>query len=477
MRFLSLDYDPVYGGDDVVRSSFTGDTSVFDFDVVIWDPARSFESYMGPYGQSHYQGLPSLHENVSVRLRADISRRRAEFAEFVNAGRTLIITMCPPQECYIDTGERQFSGTGRNRVTTHIVSKIDMLSAIPIKDLEVVRGRGNRITYVGDGSIVRLLRKYSQYVEYTAFMPASPVQAYAYVTETERAVGATQQSPNNGHLILLPRIDLKNHGLEFNDDDSESGSGETEPDEDASEWVDVAPDFQADLLAAVSQLTGEATISRPAWADQFLTDQQQKLRDEISAQQDAIEQSRARLAALQLTDQQLAGRDQLYLGSGPTLEAQVEELLTLLGGETTTPEGNRADLRVTFPEGNAVVEVKGVTKTAAEKHAAQLEKWVSDDHAENDVLPKGILAVNTWREIPLDERTGDDFPAQMLPYCTNRNHCLVTGLQLFVMRTQVEANPDHATEARRALLETTGVLAGYDDWRAVLKKNLPDGDA
>jgi len=46
-----------------------------------------------------------------------------------------------------------------------------------------------------------------------------------------------------------------------------------------------------------------------------------------------------------------------------------------------------------------IVEVKGQNKSAAEKNAAQLEKWLSTYFAENGVAPKGMLLVNTFRSI------------------------------------------------------------------------------
>lgn len=59
MRLLSLDFDPVYGDDDD-RASFSGDLSVFDYDVVIWDPAATFRMYRD-YGHGGlFQNLPEI---------------------------------------------------------------------------------------------------------------------------------------------------------------------------------------------------------------------------------------------------------------------------------------------------------------------------------------------------------------------------------------------------------------------------------
>jgi hypothetical protein len=82
-----------------------------------------------------------------------------------------------------------------------------------------------------------------------------------------------------------------------------------------------------------------------------------------------------------------------------------------VGGTVTEPKPGREDWKVTFTEGNAVVEVRGVKGSAAERHAAQLEKWVAGGFEETGSAPKEILIVNTWRETPLVERTEPSFPA------------------------------------------------------------------
>lgn len=89
----------------------------------------------------------------------------------------------------------------------------------------------------------------------------------------------------------------------------------------------------------------------------------------------------------------------------------------------------------------AVVEIKGVTGSAAEKHAAKLEKWVSTYYEENEVKPKGILVVNTYRDQPLIDRPEVSFPHQMLKFCSQREHCLLTSTQLLSLYLDVKKNP------------------------------------
>jgi len=448
MRLLSLDYDPVF--DDATRGSFRGDVSVFDYDAVIWDPEESFWHYT-TYSSS-YQGLPSLTESASVEIKADSSRRRREFLEFLEAGRSLVVLVRPPLKCYVDTGERTHSGTGRNRVTTTHVSGFDLWSALPTDDLKLERASGSRIEIVGNGPVVGLLKRYKDFLKYSAVMQEAPGSSVARVTGTPRIVGSTFRTKGGGHLILLPSIDFP----------------VTEGDE-GEEWPEEALQFQKDLLETLLELSAGAIASRPPWADSYATKAQQELKDKVVAQQEKVEKARERLTKLQGQREEAEARDQLYLGTGRALELQVREVLVLLGGKVSEPEAGRDDWRVTFPEGLAVLEVKGLTKSAAEKHAAQLEKWVAGAYEETGKMPKGILVANTWRNEPLSERKKDDFPAQMVPYSEGRGHCLLTGLQLFLIQADVEANPDRAEYWREAIFKTNGVLKEPTDWRSVIQ--------
>lgn len=465
MRLLSLDYDPVYG-EDTDRDTFPSDTSVFDYDVVIWDPASSFRCYDVEFGEN-YRGLPSFSEDISVQIQANTKRRRSEFVEFVNSGRTLVVIVRPPQNCYVDTGGRTYSGTGRNRVTTRQVEPFDLLSALPV-DAKSSAKAGSRIEFEGDGPIVQVLRKYKKFFTYEAVIDKPPGAPIARIMGTDKVIASLQRSKGGGYLILLPAPDF-----EAEQADDEAGEGETS--EEKSLWVLEAAEFQQNLLDAIKQLSGSASLSRPAWAKDYATDEQQHLQAEVTKQLKRVESARAKLATLQQRKETIDAKDQLFLGTGRALELEVRKVLELLGGTVTEPPPGRDDWRVSFPEGDAVLEVKGVTKSAAEKHAAQLEKWVSSVFEETGKLHKGLLIVNTWRETPLDERTNENFPDQMLQYCAQRKHCLVTGLQLFVIQVEVERDASRAEYWRKQVLDTSGRLSGADDWRSVIHEIKTEG--
>jgi hypothetical protein len=470
MRILSLDFDPVYG-DDCTRSSFASDVSVFDYDLVIWDPRNSLDDYIA---YEKYMGQPALTDNSSVEFSSDFKRRHGEFSKFLDSGRVLIVISRPPIKCAFATGERKYSGTGRNRVTTRIVDSATLQAAIPRPDVTFVPAKGQRIQTVGDGPIQALIRKYHRNFEYHAILNNAPGIAVAEVAGTNQAVASIEVTPSGGILLILPHIELRNLEKSPSADDPEDDESDDADEGDRDEFVEIAPEFQEDLIAAITRLSGNAEASRPAWSQRFATEFQQKVRDEVLAEQRRVEEARTALAEAKQRAEDAEAQDQLFLGTGKALEIQVRDVLQILGGEVHEAAPGRDDWRATFPEGRVVVEVKGVSKSAAEKHAAQLEKWVASAYEETGELHKGLLVVNTWREVPLDERTGPDFPDQMIGYSTARQHALLTGLQLFTIRQQIESGAATAEEWRKAIFGAAGRVEGGEDWQRYLVPTAAD---
>jgi hypothetical protein len=118
MRILSVGENIPHKS--VVIESFSSTISFLDYDFLIWNPAGLFYEYESEYGRPTHQGHRSLNDDDSARIVEDIARRKSEILELVNLGRTVVILLPAPNRCYYATGEKTFSGTGRNRVTQRI---------------------------------------------------------------------------------------------------------------------------------------------------------------------------------------------------------------------------------------------------------------------------------------------------------------------------------------------------------------------
>lgn len=153
----------------------------------------------------------------------------------------------------------------------------------------------------------------------------------------------------------------------------------------------------------------------------------------------------------------------LLTASGDQLEEIVKLVLSELGFSLVEAEKGRSDIIARYGETDIVAEIKGVTKSAAEKHAAQLEKWVAQFTEENEHAPKPLLIVNGFCDTPLLERVEDVFPNQMLKYCEARNHVLVTTTQLLCLYIETRNDMSCLDDKIKELLATVGIYQPYQN--------------
>jgi hypothetical protein len=416
-----------------------------------------------------YRGLPSFSEDSSVQLVTTITRRKREFAEMLRLGRPVIIFTSPPQICYIDTGQREYSGTGRNRAVTRIVDRFDLLRAVPLQ-ISPVDATGSKLRFQGDAAFRRFCERNADEFFYWAYLENPPQDAlpFAYIEGTDKIVGM-YVARENGSLIFLPQR-LPEEAEDYEQDEEAEGDEEPAAADDSKEPIDEVgidnssfADSLIELLNELKDRVGDFEL--PSWTTGYMLPQEETAQDTIrdlekrrAAVESEIASNREALAKLER-------RKLLFSGSGRSLEVLVREVFEALGCEVSEPPLGRDDLIINCDGSPAVVEVKGVAGSAAERHAAQLEKWVSAYFETHNTQPKGILVVNAFREQPLPERIETVFPDQMLGYCKQRGHCLITGLQLLGILLEVERNPSAAEELRRSLFETIGRYERYRDRR------------
>ncbi|WP_322410643.1 hypothetical protein [Microbacterium invictum] len=463
MRTLLL--DTAFEADDADRYAFTSMVSAFDYDVVIWDPVGTSNKYEGAY-RGQYRGRPAPTEAESVALLEALARRKQEFTDFLSLGRSIIVIASPPQKIWVDTGKKDTSGTGRNQKVTRIVDDVDLLDAIP-GQVSTVAGRGLELSPVSP-TAASLWRETRDRWIYRCFFNEFPGEKLFVVAGTEKVVATVEVSPDGGVLALLPEPwtpaeDDEVDGEDDEDDEPGEGSRGTSDAEDrdtdvAEDDLERFVDVPAQMIAWARGLSLHELEPIPAWASVF------KFTSEIQRQEELtrLERSIAKLATkVESLKHEQAEDDRwkrLSFSSGTSLEDQVRRAFEVLGFTVLEAQRGRSDLRLQWETERVVVEVKGLSKSAAEKNAAQLEKWVAEEMADG-VTAKGVLVVNTWREKAPDQR-GTDFPDQMVPYATARSHCLLTSLQLLTVARDVSDGKTDAASAARAILSTTGVFDG-----------------
>ncbi|WP_158712960.1 hypothetical protein OG337_20670 [[Kitasatospora] papulosa] len=467
MRILTL--DAYLDSPDVTNGYFRSPATIFEYDVVFWDPANTVETYSR---SSPYQGQPRIADDETTNILQDIVRRRKEFKEFLEMGRILAIFVAPAQKFWFDTGKRDKSGTGRNQKVTTLLDNMDIAEKAIPAPFKVAAGQGTRITARQPG-YRSLISGSADRWWYRAILEEFPGESIAVVSGTDKCIGSIYQNDKGGILAMLP--DFQSPDLLDYEEDAEAADGDetTDPEEGLERIIEAGTEVGAvenitdqaslDLIAWVESLRTKGREPQPAWLHryQFAEDAETAARiGELEEEQTKISKEIEKLKERnEISDHW----KRLLYATGDELEAQVMAAFRVLGFDAKRGPEGRADIMLQLDTRCAVVEVKGLNGSAAEKNAAQLEKWISEEMLSGAGKVKGILVINAHRLTPPDARSNPSFPNQMVKFSTPREHCLVTTVQLLAMvRTVIEKQAD-ASSIAEELLNTTGTVSGWSD--------------
>ncbi|MFC8385859.1 hypothetical protein [Nocardia sp. NPDC057272] len=463
MKLLAIDYQ--WSFDPADYTDFEGITSCYDYDVVIWDPAHS----LGNFNSFEYfiNGGRALDAEQGEQLLKAANRRKREFKDFLDMGRTLFVIARSPSSVSYQTGKTEQSGTGKNALTIAHTETFRLSSVMPIPVLSLEQVSGKNFDVVGDGVFQQFLRKFLPEFCYEASVFAMDGSVIARIPGTERILSVSIKGGAGGQVVFLPVPSFAGSAVErdwlelVDVEDGKDVEGESEGGE-ATRISNLAHEFQLGLIECASRLSS-VTEPQPDWVQQIRLIGETEVLDEVESNEKQIAEIQAEVLTLRERLREIEHLKDLVSGTGRALELAVKEVLEVLGGRVEEPEPGRDDWIVHFPEGVAVVEVKGLGKSAGEKNATQLEKWVLGYHDRKGVFPKGILVINAWRNLALPDRTEKAFPDQMLPYATRSQHCLITGAQMLALHQEIVRRPEEALELRKLLLATSGVFPKFAD--------------
>jgi len=292
-----------------------------------------------------------------------------------------------------------------------------------------------------------------------------------HVSGTSKIVAGMLRLKSGGLLILLPHVYFDDPDVGGDElDEGEGAEGEDGGGASSDAESPLEKQVGRVLLDWIETLTASPEAEAPGWIDGYRFESEVERSVRLERLDVQIAELSMAADELRVEQAQDARWKTLLYGSGAALERQVAAALVELGFEVEDVEPGRTDLRATRGDASAVVEVKGVGKSAAERHAAQLEKWVAEEMAAGRGQAKGILVVSGWRATPLGERSEPTFPAQMIPYSEQRGHCLVTGLQLLLMARACMKDPGAADRIAEMLINTNGTIEGWDRLEDVFRE-------
>lgn len=186
---------------------FSSATSLFDYDILIWDPNElvyDYPSYLKEHGKN-YSGYPLLDESDSAGIQRDLARRKKELADFLNLGRTVVIFAPKPNKLYAYTGEKKYSGTGKSRMITNTVIDLDMEYFLPIKNIKFFGAEGSQIDFKGGEPFNLIWKPFNEYLTYRSYFENVIGEPIFYIKNTDKIIG-TYINYEKGNLLLVPKF-------------------------------------------------------------------------------------------------------------------------------------------------------------------------------------------------------------------------------------------------------------------------------
>jgi hypothetical protein len=252
-RILTVGFE--LASSDTQYESFRSKTSLLDWDIVLFKPQIG---YLASY--SEYQGKPRLSDSASFQLIESCEHWRREIKQAFETGKTVIVFLPSLEEVYVDTGERSYSGTGRNQRTTHIVTEYNNYQAIPVTLSPVTAtGSSMKLSTRGADVLAPYWAEFESVSQYKVILTDSKVPACIVTRTGDKTVGALYRSKSSaGTILLLPDIN-------FYADMFVKGK------EGKQAWTSAAEEFAGRIVSTVVALdkalrTAVEVTPEPAWA-------------------------------------------------------------------------------------------------------------------------------------------------------------------------------------------------------------------
>lgn len=427
--------------------SFASSVSLLDYDAVVIDLGYLSQAYSI---EKKFENKDLLTEYASHQIKEDFPVIKDQLVELLKQGRTVFLLMGKNEDCFIYTGERQYSGTGKNARQTNIVQPFDMYSFLPIK-IHAVHVYGSEFDICCKSPYREFLKQTianSQYASY--FSIKDQHTSLAKIAGTDKMVSAVIPY-EQGKIVCLPQPYYKEDYTKV------------------EYWKTNGKLYLDQLFELCQKLSvADGDVILPDWTNEIYVLNEADALEKQKRIENRIAELELELTKQKQCIEEIQKYKLLLTASGGQLEEITKHVLSQLDFKIFDAERGRSDIVAQYDDVCVVAEIKGVSKSAAEKHAAQLEKWVAQYIEDNEIIPKALLIVNGFCDIPVFDRNEEVFPHQMLKYCEARGHALITTTQLLCLYIEIQQNPECKAERIHELLSCVGKYPRYQNFSEFL---------
>nr|VFJ92978.1 MAG: hypothetical protein BECKLFY1418A_GA0070994_102736 [Candidatus Kentron sp. LFY] len=443
---------------DVEDISIKSKASLLDYDVVIFDP--SIYHFYG-YSYGDYLGKPCLDDHNSFSLGEHIEHWKREILDSIKAGKNVFFMLNKEQEVYVATGEKTYSGTGRNRQTTKHVTSTSNYRIVP-GAVKVTNAAGSNMVLVGkDNVLAPYWSALGKISEFRVLLEGDGVKPIVQTKTGEKIVGAHLRYKNaDGNLLLLPYVDFERKEYSFQSEEDKQYY-----------WTEEAGTLGKSFLSSILALdkilrsTGELS-AKPDWLTQnkYILPKEEEVRNNLIAVESEIERLHQKKDELLHRIEEESFLKRLLYENGKPLEGAIRLSLELMGFTVSQFENDESEFDVVFEssEGRLIGEAEGKDNKAINiGKLRQLEMNIHEDYERDEVqnIAKGALIGNAYRLTEPSERE-DFFTDKCLTAANRSGTALIRTIDLFTVARYLSAttNEEFASKCRKTIIETVGVV-------------------
>lgn len=454
-KIFSVGY--IFPGGQVEQVSYDSDQTLLDADIVIFQPTiEPHTSY------DEYQGKPLLTESTSFRAKEILGHWRAELKAAFDAGKVVFIMLTRPRQVFIHTGEKQYSGTGRNRQVTNTVTPLSSYSAIPV-NLTVQPSSGTSVVLSDHASyLMTYWKEFGDASPYEVMLEGQIENILLKTKDGNRVVGAAILG-KHGAIVLLPPVQYNlDHFTEYNEEKEEEY------------WTKEAVVFGKRLITAIVGVadaiqSGSSITAPPDWTQrsEFRLQKENELESAIIDKSKAIQLLQEEKLTLEHNLREAGSLRRLLYETGHQLEEAVLDALRQIGFVAKQFDDGKSEFDAIFtsPEGRFLGEVEGKDKQAVNiDKLSQLERNLQEDFAKEGVTAyaKGVLFGNPYRFTPIEQRA-TPFTEKCIAGAKRSDIALVFAPSLFAPAKYMmeHDNPEYARQCREAIFCCKGEVVTF----------------
>lgn len=196
----------------------------------------------------------------------------------------------------------------------------------------------------------------------------------------------------------------------------------------------------------------------PSWINDIEIPGEVPLKRQINTANEEFKKAEAEVKKLEASLQEIEKYKRLLYDTGLSLQDISKQALEELGVKTK-PSISTDEFIIEVGTKEALIEVKGNTKSVKKEDIAQLIVDLGQHLKDTGEEIKGILIGNAWRLSPLEDRESKPvFTKETIQAANNHNIGLISTVELFKAYCSVLEKPGYRSEVLKKIIKGKGII-------------------